>query len=174
MVSEELKSIKRRTVYVYLPSEEMVQKWKSLASDAKTSLSKFVIEHVEGGVAQEDDGFVPRLELLKKVSTLEEENEQLRQDKQRLGIVVDKLQEDLQVYRMQPFMDERFEGVRKYEQDLVDVLKRKGFVKVDELWRTMDINPRDTVAVKAVTRQLENLEEYGLIQRTYEGWRWKG
>jgi len=133
-------------VYVYLPSEEMVQKWKSLASDAKTSLSKFVIEHVEGGVAQEDDGFVPRLELLKKVSTLEEENEQLRQDKQRLGIVVDKLQEDLQVYRLQPFMNERFEGVRKYEQDLVDVLKRKGFVKVDELWRTMDINPRDTVA----------------------------
>ena len=174
MALHRTKSIKERTVYVYLPSKEMVEKWKNIASEAKVSLSKFVIEHVENRVRHEDDDFVPRLELLKKIAKLEEENDQLRQEKQRLGIVVDKLQEDLQVYRMQPFIDERFEGVRQYEQRLIEVLKRKGFVKMDELWHEIDVNPRDSVAVKAVTLQLNNLEKYGLIKRTFEGWRWKG
>jgi len=174
MALHRTKSIKERTVYVYLPSHEMVERWKNLAKEANTSLSKFIIEHVESGVRKEDDEFVPRLELLKKIKELEEENDRLRSEKQRLGIVVDKLQEDLRIYRLKPFYDERFEGVRSYEQSLVDVLKKKGFVKTDELWSVIDVNPRDSTAVKAVTRQLENLEQYGLIKRTYEGWRWKG
>jgi hypothetical protein len=173
MVLNRTKTIKERLVYVYLPSEEMVAKWKKQAKAARTSLSKFVIEHVESGIRQEDDDFVPRLKLLKKITDLGEKNDLLRQEKQRLGIVVDKLQEDLQVYRMQPFLDNRFEGVRMYERGLIDVFKKKGFIKTDELWREIDVNPRDETTVKAVTRQLENLEQYGLIKKTFEGWRWK-
>ncbi len=172
MVLKKTKTIKERLIYVYLPDENMVEQWKKKAHETKMSLSKFVMEQVEGGIQREDD-FVPRLELLKKIKELEEENESLRQDNRRLGIVVDKLQEDLQVYRLQPFMDEKFQGIRKYEQNLIDVFRKKGFVKMDELWRELGVNPRNSDTVKAISRQLENLEHYGLIKKTYEGWRWQ-
>jgi hypothetical protein len=171
MVLKKTKTIKERLIYVYLPSEDMVEHWKKKAQEAKMSLSKFVMEQVEGGIQREDD-FVPRLELLKKIKELEEENQSLRQDNRRLGIVVDKLQEDLQVYRLQPFMDEKFQGIRKYEKGLIDLFRKKGFLKMDELWRELGVSPRNSDAVKAISRQLENLEHYGLIKKTYEGWRW--
>lgn len=172
MVLKKTKTIKERLIYVYLPSEEMVERWKNLALGAKMSLSKFVMEQVEGGIQREND-FIPRLEILKKIKQLEEENESLRQDNRRLGIVIDKLQEDLQVYRLQPFMDEKFQGIRKYEQGLIDAFRKKGFLKMDELWRELGISPRNSDAMKAISRQLENLEHYGMIKKTYEGWRWQ-
>jgi len=172
MVLKKTKTIKERLIYVYLPSEDMVEHWKKKAHEAKTSLSKFVMEQVEGGIQREDD-FIPRLELLKKIKELEEKNESLRRDNEKLGIVVDKLQEDLQVYRLRPLMDDKGEGIRKHERDLVDVFQKKGFVKMDELWIELKINPRHPDVMKAISQQLENLEHYGLIKKTYEGWRWQ-
>jgi len=172
MVLKKTKTIKERLIYVYLPDENMVEHWKKKAHEAKTSLSKFVMEQVEGGIQREDD-FVPRLELLKKIKKLEEENERLQKDNQRLGIVVDKLQDDLQVYRLQPFMDDKVKGIRKYEQDLTALFLKKGFVRMDDLWGELKVNPRHPDVMKAISHQLENLEHYGLIKKTYEGWRWQ-
>ncbi len=173
MTLKKTKTIKERLIYVYLPSAEMVVNWKNLAKDTGTSLSKFVIEHVENGIRKEDKEFVPRVELLKKLKNLEEVNSRLIGENKKLGIVVDKLQEDLQIYRLQPFFDEKFEGIREYERTLIDVFRRKRFIKTDELWHTLGVNSRDSDAVKAISRQLENLEHYGLIKKTYEGWRWQ-
>ena len=173
MALKKTKTIKNRLIYVYLPSKELVTKWKNLAKEGNTSLSKFVIEHVENEInKEEDDDFVTRLDLLKKVKQLEEENEKFRKENKQLNIVVDKLQEDLQIYRLQPFVSSQFEGIRKYEQTIIDVLKRKGFVKTDNLLHETGINPRDSDAIKAVSRQMDNLEQYGLIKKTREGWRW--
>jgi len=172
MVLKKTKTIKERLIYVYLPDENMVEHWKKKAHDAKMSLSKFVMEQVEGGIQREDD-FVPRMELLKKINQLEEENERLQKDNQRLGIVVDKLQDDLQVYRLQPFMDDKDKDVRKHEKDLTELFRKKGFVKMDDLWRELKINPKHPDVMKAISRELENLERYGVIKKTYEGWRWQ-
>jgi len=172
MALKKTKTIKNRLIYVYLPSEDLVTKWKNLAKEGNTSLSKFVIEHVENGINKEDSDFVTRLDLLKNVKQLEEENGKIRKENKQLNIVVDKLQEDLQIYRLQPFVSSQFEGIRKYEQTIIDVLKRKGFVKTDNLLHETGINPRDSDAIKAVSRQMDNLEQYGLIKKTREGWRW--
>ena len=40
-------TIKERAIYVYLPTQEMADKWKELAETSNISISKFVIEHVE-------------------------------------------------------------------------------------------------------------------------------
>jgi len=39
-------TIKKRALYVYLPSEEMVTDWKGKAEQSHISISKFIIEHV--------------------------------------------------------------------------------------------------------------------------------
>lgn len=44
-----------RAIYVYLPTVQMADEWKSLADKAKISISKFVIEHVDNSLNQEKD-----------------------------------------------------------------------------------------------------------------------
>jgi len=172
MVLKKTKTIKERLIYVYLPSENMVENWKRFADKAGTSLSKFVIEYVENGIHKEENDYVPRVELSKQVKQLEGENDTLRKENKNLNIVIDKLQEDLQIYRLQPFLNEQFEGMRKYEKNLTDAFKKKSFIKTDELLHETGINPRNSEAVKAILKQLDNLEQYGVIKRTHEGWRW--
>ena len=65
-------TIKQRTIYVYLPSIEMVGHWKELAESQGVSISKFVISHVENSLRQDEEGFRSR-------SNLVEENQKLRE-----------------------------------------------------------------------------------------------
>ncbi len=59
-------SIKQRSIYVYLPSLEMVDDWKKRAKKGNVSISQFVIEHVANSLRQEEgeDDYKPRAALL--------------------------------------------------------------------------------------------------------------
>ena len=74
-------------------------------------------------------------------------------------------------YRSEVFLEEQYEGVRKYDKELVEILKRREFIDDDELLRALNIDPRESDLVKAVSKQLENLEAYGLVSFTRRGWR---
>jgi len=74
----------------------------------------------------------------------------------------------------QPFLEERFEGVRKFDRDLIDLLRRGGTLSEEDILASLNISPSDTDLVKAVAKQLEILEEYGLVEFTGRGWRWRG
>ena len=69
-------------------------------------------------------------------------------------------------------MDDGFLGVRKYDKKLVELLKKGEAVDSDHLLHRLRINPKETDLVKAVSKQLENLEAYGLVQKTRRGWKW--
>ena len=47
-------TIKDRTIYVYLPSLEMVEDWKRRAERAGVSISKFIVERVEDSIRREE------------------------------------------------------------------------------------------------------------------------
>ncbi len=79
-------------MYVYLPSEEIVEEWKSLAKNARTSISKFVFEHVENSLKQEEENsYVSRAELIKQMKELEEENAKLKEENRILKIAYERL-----------------------------------------------------------------------------------
>ena len=176
MVKENSKTetIKKRAIYVYLSSLDRAQRWKSLAEKGGTSISKFVIDHVENSLGQEEGGYKPRIEFIKRVKELEDEVSGLRKEKRMLEIVVDRLESELRHYRAQPFLEEAFQGVRRYEKDLVELLQRKGMVRSDEILGQLGIDPSDSALIKAVNRQLENLEGYGLVKVVPGGWKWSG
>lgn len=167
-------TIKKRAIYVYLPSIEMTQRWKELAENAGTSISKFVAEHVENSLKQEEGDYKPRVDLIKKIEELKDENTDLREERRMLKIVVERLESELKHYRAESFSKKKFEGVRKYERELIDLLKRRREVKSDEILGALGIDPTDSEAAKAVNRQLENLEDYGLVKVIPGGWKWKG
>ena len=169
-------TLSERSIYVYLPSIGMAQKWKEFANKSGLSISKFVVEHVENCLNQEKDkeAFGSRVDLIRQVRELTKETAQLRRRNEMLDRAMAKLEDELKRYRAQPFLQDEFYGIREYEEGLIKLLKEKGSVRKDELLDLMGINPMSNGdVVKGINRQLENLERYGVIEDTGRVWQWK-
>lgn len=168
-------TIKDRAVYVYLPSIEMAERWKMRAKKQGTSVSKFVLEHVENSLRQEEEpGYRSRGELLKEIRKLKGELQEERRRSRRLDLLVEKLEGELRRYRAKPFLEEDFRGVRRFQKELVQLLRDSGTLRNDEILFRLGISPSEHEAVKAISKQLDILESYGLVQSTTRGWRWIG
>lgn len=170
------KTIKQRAIYVYLPSLEMVEDWKGRAERAGVSISKFVMERVEDSIRREEgeEGYLSRLELIKRLRSVEDELKELRKENRLLKRLVDNLDNELRRYRAKPFIEEAFEGVRRFDRELIDLLRKGGSYRDEEILAHLNIDPSDSELVKAVSKQLEILEAYGLVEYIGRGWRWKG
>lgn len=168
-------TIKKRAIYVYLPSLEMVQHWKELASRQDLSVSKFVTEHVENSLRQEEgeEGFMSRAELMKKATELESQVGELSRERRMLRTLVGKLERDLKVQSTRDFLDEEFEGTRSFDRELVELLRVGRSLMDDELLEGLGLECDDMEARKTVGKQLESLESYGLVKATSNGWVWR-
>ena len=168
-------TIKDRAIYVYLPSLEMVEDWKRRAEKAGVSVSKFVIERVEDSIRREEgeEGYLSRAELVKRLRSAEEELKKLREENRLLKRLVENLDNELKRYRAQPFLQEAFEGIRIFDRDLIELLRKGGSYTQEEILAHLNIEPSDVELVKAVDKQLEALEAYGLVEYKGRGWRWK-
>ena len=164
---------KSRYVYLYLPSVEDKARWENLAKEAGVPLSKFVIEVVENALAEESN-FKPRGELVKEIGKLRSENKELRDDLKQKRIVLEKYETELRRYRSEAFLEERFEGLRRYNREIIRIMKRGSTVDSYSLLEELGVDLSDTDLVKAISRQLEELEAYGLVTNTSRGWRWVG
>jgi len=169
-------TIKQRAIYVYLPSLEMVEDWKRRAERAGVSVSKFVVERVEDSIRREEgeEGYLSRLELIRRLKRAEEELKQLRSENRLLRRLVENLDRELKRYRAKPFLDENYVGIRQFDRDLIELLRSGRTLSDEEILSSLNIDPADTDLVKAVSRQLEALEAYDLVEFTGKGWRWKG
>ena len=164
---------KSRYVYLYLPTAEDKKRWQSLADEAGIPLSKFIIQVVEEALVDESD-FKPRGELVKEIGKLRSENKELRDDLNQKKIVLEKYENELKRYRSEAFLEDKYEGLRKYNKEIMAILKRGGVVDSYVLLEELGVDPKQTDLVRAVSKQLEDLESYGLISSTQRGWRWIG
>ena len=168
-------TIKQRSIYVYLPSHEMVADWKGRAKGSKVSISKFVQEHVENSLQQEeDDSFATRSTLLERNRTLEARIAEQEKENRRLSLLTDRLDTELKRYRVQPFLESPDMDKKQYEMRLINLLKEKVSIDENDIYRSLSLDPKDTELVKAIYRQLEELERFGLVETLPNGWRWKG
>jgi hypothetical protein len=168
-------TIKKRAIYVYLPSQKMADDWKSKADKSGNSISKFVIDRVEDSISKEEGegSYLSRLELIHKLSKAEEEVKQLRKDSRLMKKLIENLDTELKRYRTKPFLEENFEGVRSFDRELTDLLKQGISLSGEEILTRLSINSSNTNLVKAVNKQLEVLERYGLVEYLGRGWKWK-
>ena len=167
-------TILKRKVCIYLPSIKHKKRWEELAKKQKVSISKFIIEHVENSLNQEDPGYKTRAEMQKEINDLKKENEELRKDNKIKRIVIDKQEEELRRYRSLSFLEKPEPKVRKYDRDLINLLRKEKIVTYDRILEYLKIDPRDSDVMKAISVQLETLEEYGIVRSTQKGWRWIG
>jgi len=169
------KPVKPRAIYVYLPSVEQKERWQKHAERLGASISKFVIEYVENSLRQEEEpDYKSRSDLWKENSELKQRINDLGKKKRILETVVDRLEQELRRYRAKPFLEEEFQGLRGYEKELITLLKSQDAVTSDQILSHLGVDPSESDAVKGVSKQLENLEAYGLVKSSPRGWKWKG
>jgi len=169
-------TIKERSIYVYLPTKDMVGSWKKEAEKAGVSISKFVIDRVEDSLKRDEgeEGHLTRVELVRKLREIEEEEKKMREDNRMLRRLVENLESELRRYRVEPFAEEGFHGVRRFDRELIDLLKGGASYNAQEILSKLGVDPSDSKTVRAVNGQLEALEEYGLVEYSGRGWKWKG
>lgn len=169
-------SIKQRSIYVYLPSLEMVDDWKTRAKKSHVPISRFVIEHVTNSLRQEEgeEEYKPRARLIQELQAKQETIEKLSRENEILRLALERVENELRRYRAEPFLEKKFQGIRRYDERLVELLKKGDVIDSDHILRLLKIDPRDTPLVKAVSNQLGNLEAYGLVEKTRRGWKWRG
>lgn len=168
-----VKADKSRYVWLYLPSKADKDRWQALADAAKIPLSKFCISIIEEWLAEEEE-FRPRREIAKKIEELKVENKTLREDICQKSIVIERYETELKKHRSQTFLGEDFTGVRRYSEEIVALLKSLGWVDNYKLLEALDIDPKDSELVKAVSKQLEELQGYKLVESDGRSWRWIG
>ncbi len=183
-------SVKRRSVFVCLSTVEMADKWKRLAKKAGLSLSQYIQNIVESHIKkfeeptnlndlggqidrikemsnciekQQSDIEKQQLDMEKKIKMIRDRD---NRDKERLEECI--REKIIKVFKEGDF----FEGIRKYNSDLTNLLKEKGVVKEDELMDLLHIDLDDTELVKATNQQLENLIAYNIIERCNEDLVW--
>jgi hypothetical protein len=169
-------TIKQRLIYVYLPSEDMLNQWKELSTKSGLSMSKFVIEHVNNSLHQEDnkDGYASRAIMLDEIKNLKDESKKKSKTIKMLDTLVERLEKEVRDYRSKPFLTEDYTGVRQYEKELIELLRDRREVRKEEILEHLGISPLDSNTVKSIMRQMENLERYGLVKDIGSFWRWKG
>ena len=135
-----------------------------------------MVERVEDSIRREegDESYFSRAELVKRLRSAEEELKKLRKENRLLKRLVENLDNELKRYRAQSFLQETFKGVKRFEKDLIELLRRGGSYTEEEILAHLNIDPSDMELIKAVDRQLEALEAYGLVEYRGRGWRWKG
>ena len=168
------KDLYDKSVYVYVPTAETLQTWKAKAKKGRIPLSKFVVEHVNNSLRMEEgeDGFKPRVKLIQELHSKDEEIQKLTRDLEISHLALERVENELRRYRAAPFLDEGFQGIRKYDKKLIEILRKGEPVDQDRLLHLLRISPKETELVKAVSNQLENLQAYGLVQKTHHGWKW--
>ena len=111
---------------------------------------------------------------MKELDSLKNENKRLLGKLKQKDIIIERHESELKRYRSEAFLTPRFEGIRRYSKELVEILKSGNRVDSYRILEILDIDPRDSELVQAVSQQLEELEEYGMIKSEGRGWRWIG
>ncbi len=166
-----VKPDRSRYIWVYANSRAQKEQWQALAEKAKTPLSTWCISIIEERLSEED-GFQPRRKLLEDMETLKAENKALRGDLKQKEIILERYEAELRRYRAEPFLADGFKGVRSYSHELVDILKARVSVDGYRLLELLGIKPGEAEAIKGVSKQLEELEKFGLVKADGNGWRW--
>ncbi|MDI9418072.1 MAG: hypothetical protein QM438_10055 [Euryarchaeota archaeon] len=100
------------------------------------------------------------------------DNKALRDDLRQKEVVLQRYEAELRRYRAEPFQTEAFKGIRTFSKELVDILKARGRVGSYQILELLGINPGEAEAIKAVSKQLEELEKFNLIKADGKGWQW--
>lgn len=132
-----------------------------------------VFEHVENSLKRDSERGKTRAELQEELQSRKERVNELETELRRKKKLIEALEEEVRKHRSKEFLQEPGPKTREYDEELIQVLKTSTTVENDEILNRLDVDHGETEAVKAINKQLELLESYGLVKSTKRGWRWR-
>jgi hypothetical protein len=174
MTLDKTKTIKKRTVNVYLPNLEMKNKWVKAAKIRKQSISGFIVETIEDTLVSEEAVVAEsRAELIGRAKDLHEQVATLTKELHQCRTLLEHQEKELMDLRAGPFLDSNFKGTRQYPKALINLLRDRGKVRYEDLHSLLGITPGSDAST-ALQVQLSALEQYGIIEYSDRYIRWKG
>jgi hypothetical protein len=148
-----------RHIDVYLPSEKFFQKWKATAEASRMALSPWIFSTVEASMDNVTD---PSQETSARANSLPEENRKLRRDIEKREARLREL--ETQVFKLQhDSLLQDTAGERIHSERILEVLRSGGTWSGHKLLEELGINPDDAKAIQIVAKQLEALQDFGLV-----------
>lgn len=160
-----------RTATTYLPSKELLDRWKSDAKSHRCSVSDYIFEMVEKARRDSDKPDSGPI-LAKEITEVKGRCLRLEEENTLLKLSLDNAQAEIYKLRFGAFTLPDQGTVEEYDRNLVGLLRKGGAHTSREILATLGIDPRDSQAVKIVSVQLEELRRFGLAKETFNGWVW--
>ena len=169
-------TLKQRTATVYLPTKEMLEKWKKEAERYGVPLSRYVIEIVDDAIRKNPAGMTPREQL-------EQELEKIKVDYKlaltRLRALEETLEErDTTVAdyrsRLSKSEDLHFEDIRLMFGPVSDYLKENGTLKMNDVYEVFHFSPSNSKSLRALKDSIGLLKRMRLVEEGVDEWRWIG
>jgi hypothetical protein len=168
---------KKRKVEIVFPTEEDKAKVFKKAEQLDIPVSKFILACVQEkmDVAGPSSKEVRRAQ--NRIVMLEAEIEALTQEKARQTVLIERLTNDLALWRTRegPIAETEVEDrAEVINQHLVVLLKERREVKGIDIIEFLKIDHNDRKACAALWRDIEALKVAELVEPTAEGFRWLG
>jgi hypothetical protein len=173
-------TIKERAIWVYLPTIEQRKKWEQLAKEDNMSLSKWILIKTEESLQEKQGIIISKKDLESENINLKQELTGLQQKYHNITIIREKLEEEIKKYRTEPFSIKNFEGKRRYDKELIELLRnaktiegKPRYITNDEILTRLGIRIIEENKIGTITKQLSLLESYNLVEsKSGKGWRW--
>ena len=160
-----------RLISLYVFSDKEKAHYLELARAAGVPLSKFLISKIEEALAEKKRK--PAVSL-KELEDLRARVHDLEEEIRLKDMILQKYKSAVEKQQSLSFLDDNFKGKRVLDLNLIDVLKKHGSIHEGRLMALLNVDPLDTELSQSLSKQLEDLEGYGLIKKGSQGWRWVG
>lgn len=161
---------RKRYIWLYCHSVEDKKRYQELADAAEVPLSKYLLGIIDDALAARENP-ENRVATVKEFDFLKEENKKLREDLRLRGMLIERLEAENKRQKEEAFLNPSFIGFRDYDPEIVEAIKN-GPIRTPRLLEKLNIDPGDLERIEALSRQLENLEAHGLVERSSNGWMW--
>jgi len=161
---------KGRHMDVYFPSEKFLERWKARAKAAKLPLSSWVFETVEHAI--DDSASTSVREVAKENTSMRDEARKLRQENEHLQKLMESYKTEAFNLRNRIFLQREMSGSGEFDSQLCSILRTGGVWTTQDLLRELGVDARDVDALQVVGRQLQVLQDIGVVQSSVKGWRW--
>jgi hypothetical protein len=158
---------KDRNCTIYFSSKEELEYWRNAAKGSSSSLCGYILEMARRG---KESSLTAPLEGAQDLARLREENARLRASESELRQIVRR--SETETFKLR-FADVEQPGYHELSGPLMELLQAaRGPMSGQEILRSLNIDPRDIEAMKALLGQLRTLQAAGLIEEGPLGWKW--
>jgi hypothetical protein len=167
-------TIRQRAVNAYLPTAEMLGKWKSEAERYGVPLSRFIVETVDDSIRKNPAGVTPREALEKELNDTKAE---LKQSRARLESAEEALKRaDVTIadYRAKLSGPILPSADAEFTSRLIELFLAEKVLNIDEIPERLSVELTDSKAVERLKSSVDLLKKAGLVESGMMEWRWTG